>query len=61
MNILLDTPLGYTRKRRLIWLNVQIHTANALTVHAVTIALVLKTNAIARLSAMNLLKNRILF
>ena len=61
MNMLLDTPLGYKEKRRLIWLNVQIHIANALTVHAETIVLALRTNVIVRLSAMNLLKNRILF
>ena len=55
-----DTLLGYNKKEA-IWLNVQIHIANALTVLAVTIVLALRTNVIVRLSAMNLLKNRILF
>ena len=60
MNMLLDTLLGYNKKEA-IWLNVQIRTANALTVHAETIVLALRTNVIVRQSAMNLLKNRILF
>lgn len=61
MYMWLDTPCGYKRKRRLIWLNVQIHIANALTANAETTVLAPKTNVIARLSAMNFLKNRILF
>lgn len=60
MNMLLDTLLGYNKKEA-IWLNVQIRTANASTVHAGTIVLALRTNVIVRQSAMNLLKNRILF
>ena len=53
--------MGIKEKRRPIWLNVQIHIANALIANAVTIVLAPKTNVIVRLSAMNLLKNRILF
>ena len=53
--------MGIKEKRRPIWLNVQIHIANALTANAETTVLAPKTNVIASLSAMNFLKNRILF